>query len=545
MKGWNIAQRLVAAFAATVSLVVAAGILSLFDITSIKRTAAYMSAEPYPGLIAIHEIEVQMMRDFGRAQKYLIAPADERAGIAADITNSKKDIDAAFRDYEARITSPDDKAMFEALAAHRDEFSSTFDEINQLCVSGHNDEAVANANKSLIPMIARITDEDLRPLVQYNRGNAEKALSNINASVRAGFNGVSIAVILNVLATCTIAWLLLHSINRILKRISAEMNEGAQQVASAANQVSSASQVLAQGASEQAASLEETTSSLEVMASMTKRNSESSQNANELARQARAATDKGASDMEAMSNAMKAIKAGSDDIAKIIKTIDEIAFQTNILALNAAVEAARAGEAGMGFAVVADEVRNLAQRCAQAAKETTSKIEGAISKSEQGVEISTKVSGTLNEILTKVRRVDELVSEVAGASREQTEEISQINTAVGRMDKVTQSNAANAEESAAAAEELNAQAKRMQASIGELLALVSQSRGDSGSDSQRAKEPPAAVRAPRNGRTVRTEPGRPPSPHSNGKGPADAAPAPAGLAARRGEIPMDGDFKDF
>jgi len=246
-----------------------------------------------------------------------------------------------------------------------------------------------------------------------------------------------------------------------------------------------------------------------------------------------------------MSNAMRAIKAGSDDIAKIIKTIDEIAFQTNILALNAAVEAARAGEAGMGFAVVADEVRNLAQRCAQAAKETTSKIEGAISKSEQGVEISTKVSGTLNEILTKVRRVDELVSEVAGASREQTEEISQINTAVGRMDKVTQSNAANAEESAAAAEELNAQAKRMQASIGELLALVSQSRGDSGSDSQRAKEPPAAVRAPRNGRTVRTDPGRPPSSHSNGKGPANAAPVPAGLAARRGEIPMDGDFKDF
>ena len=156
-------------------------------------------------------------------------------------------------------------------------------------------------------------------------------------------------------------------------------------LSAAAGQVSSASQSLAEGASEQAASLEETSSSLEEMSSMTKRNAENAQKANELAKQARAAADTGVGDMQAMNAAMDAIKASSDDIAKIIKTIDEIAFQTNILALNAAVEAARAGEAGMGFAVVADEVRNLAQRSAQAAKETAAKIEGAVSKTAQGV----------------------------------------------------------------------------------------------------------------------------------------------------------------
>ncbi|MDR3378680.1 MAG: methyl-accepting chemotaxis protein, partial [Verrucomicrobiae bacterium] len=259
---------------------------------------------------------------------------------------------------------------------------------------------------------------------------------------------------------------------RVLQRVSSSLHDGANQVASAAGQVSSASQSLAQGSGEQAASLEETSSSLEEMASMTKRNAENAEKVNELAKQARQSADKGVTDMKDMSQAMQAIKISSDDVAKIIRTIDEIAFQTNILALNAAVEAARAGEAGMGFAVVAEEVRNLAQRSAQAAKETTAKIEGAIGKTGQGVELSEKVAKTLNEIVSKVHQVDELASEVSNASREQTQGITQINTAVGEMDKVTQSTAASAEESASAAEELNAQADVMRDVVGELVRLV-------------------------------------------------------------------------
>ena len=154
--------------------------------------------------------------------------------------------------------------------------------------------------------------------------------------------------------------------------------------------------------------------------------------------------------MQTMAVAMNDIKGSSDEVAKIIKTIDEIAFQTNILALNAAVEAARAGEAGMGFAVVADEVRNLAQRAAPAAKETSGKIETAVTKTTQGVQISAKVAQSLQEIVAKVRQVDELAAEVAAASREQSQGIEQVNTAVTQMDKVTQSSAATAEESASA-----------------------------------------------------------------------------------------------
>ena len=253
------------------------------------------------------------------------------------------------------------------------------------------------------------------------------------------------------------------------------LNDGANQVASAASQVSGSSQTLAEGANEQAASLEETSSSLEEMASMTSRNTENAEKANELAREARLAADTGAGDMTAMTAAMNEIKTSADDIAKIIKTIDEIAFQTNILALNAAVEAARAGEAGAGFAVVADEVRNLAQRAAQSAKETSVKIENALTKTAQGVQLTDKVARSLQEIVTKVREVDTLVAEVASASKEQTQGIQQVNGAVGQMDKVTQANAANAEESASAAEELNAQAVSLKEAVASLLSLVSAS----------------------------------------------------------------------
>jgi methyl-accepting chemotaxis protein len=286
----------------------------------------------------------------------------------------------------------------------------------------------------------------------------------------------SVAIILGLvilaLAVGSSLWIVQHSVLRPLRSVAEALKEVTRSNVDAAGQITRSSQSLADGASQQAASVEETSSSLEELSSMTHRNSENAQKANELAREARTSADKAAADMNAMSAAMESIKASSDDIAKIIKTIDEIAFQTNILALNAAVEAARAGEAGMGFAVVADEVRNLAQRSAQAAKETAAKIEGAIRNTGQGVELSAKVAVALNEIVVKVRHVDDLVSEVSTASREQTSGITQINSAVSQMDKVTQGNAANAEESAAAARDLSGQAEVIKQTVLQLTQLI-------------------------------------------------------------------------
>jgi methyl-accepting chemotaxis protein len=217
--------------------------------------------------------------------------------------------------------------------------------------------------------------------------------------------------------------------------------------------------------------------------------------------------------MQRMQAAMQAIQQSSNDISKIIKTIDEIAFQTNILALNAAVEAARAGEAGAGFAVVADEVRSLAQRSAIAAKETADKIADATQKSALGVELSTKVNVSLQEILNKAVEVDRLVSEVATASNEQSEGLAQINVAVSQMDKVTQSNASSAEETASAAEELNAQSQDLQAAANQLSALVG-----AAADSKPAQPP-----------------GRPAAPKANGSKPKVAAKAHANPQAHAHE----------
>ena len=306
--------------------------------------------------------------------------------------------------------------------------------------------------------------------------NVQEELAKLRTSVeeRSGyyFKLTIVLFVAVLLSTVAASVWVSESTGRSIRTIIAELSGGSEQITAAAAQVSSTSQALAEGASEQASSLEETSSSLEEMSSMTQRNAEGAANASELARGARQSADAGAEDMQAMGKAMAALKASSDDIAKIIKTIDEIAFQTNILALNAAVEAARAGEAGAGFAVVAEEVRALAQRSAVASRESSEKIEGAIVKTAQGVQISDQVNRRLSEIVEQVRRVDALVSEVATASREQNTGVQQINTAIGQMDKVVQANAAGAEESAASAEELSSQALSLDGVIGTLRQLV-------------------------------------------------------------------------
>lgn len=269
-----------------------------------------------------------------------------------------------------------------------------------------------------------------------------------------------------------LAFVIARSIIKALKQIISSLSEGSEQVSSAAGQVSSASQSLAEGATEQAAGLEETSSSLEEMASMTKQNADNAQQANTLAADARKVAGTGNERMSKMNEAIQDIQESSDKTAKIIKVIDEIAFQTNLLALNAAVEAARAGEAGKGFAVVAEEVRNLAMRSAEAAKDTSAMIEESVKNANNGVEIAGEVSKVLEDIVEGVGKTTDLVGEIAAASQEQSQGIDQVNTAVNQMDKVTQQNAANAEESASASEELSAQAEQMNQIVEDLSALV-------------------------------------------------------------------------
>lgn len=245
-----------------------------------------------------------------------------------------------------------------------------------------------------------------------------------------------------------------------------EINQGADQVAAGAHNVSDASVALSQGASQQAASVEQLSASIAEIASQTASNAQNAEKANDLTVGTKEKAQLGNEEMQEMLSAMEEINASSANISKIIKVIDEIAFQTNILALNAAVEAARAGQHGKGFAVVAEEVRNLAARSAKAAKETTDMIEGSMEKVETGREIAHKTAEALNAIVGDVSSVADIVANIAKASNEQKLALEQINQGVQQVSQVVQANSSTSEEAATASQNLNQQADIMRANVG-------------------------------------------------------------------------------
>jgi methyl-accepting chemotaxis protein len=254
-----------------------------------------------------------------------------------------------------------------------------------------------------------------------------------------------------------------ENLDTALYQVSAASNE----VSTACGEITSASQSLAQATSRSAGTIEEVTSNLQEMTSMATQNARNSQEARTLADAARSSADKGADNMNKLSQSIEKIKASSDETAKIVKTIDDIAFQTNLLALNAAVEAARAGDAGRGFAVVAEEVRNLAMRSAEAARMTAQMIEGSVKNAEEGVQFNREVIENLGEITSRVRRVGEVMQEIAAASEVQSQTVTQVNQSMDELSKLTQQNAATSEETASAAEELTGQANSLIEMVGE------------------------------------------------------------------------------
>lgn len=322
--------------------------------------------------------------------------------------------------------------------------------------------------------------------------NAEIAESAVSASLTRG-NFVEVlsltGLVFGVLLSGILGFFVTRSINRVLHDIVERLTTGAELVNSSAEQLSGASQQIAEGANEQAASLEETNSSLEEMASQTVQTDENCDAAEQSVKQTNAQLKQGVESIERLNDAMINIQTASEETSKIIKTIDDIAFQTNLLALNAAVEAARAGEAGKGFAVVAEEVRNLAQRSAEAAKDTSDLIKRSQSSSTTGATMAKEVAENLKIIEASSDKMDTLVTEISTASKEQAIGIKQMNAAMTQMDESVQDNASASEESASAAEELSAQANELMYVVKEITALVGKSDNGMGPISPNLKSP--------------------------------------------------------
>jgi methyl-accepting chemotaxis protein len=460
--------------------------------------------------------------------------------LEAKISAESQKCSELYGAYDKITDQPAERELLRKILMARTNYLAIRKQLMVLSGAATNAEATAalyhKARTEMDPLTQQYMDA-LTNSAAYESRELDQADAATDAALRSTWQSLLVALVATLVAGVLLALFISREVGRVLGGIIRTLTESFRQVSSASAQVSGSSQSLAEGASEQAASLEETSSSLEELSGMTKRNEDIARQAKQLTAETQAAADQRARDMVAMNRAMATIKGSSDDIAKIIETIDEIAFQTNILALNAAVEAARAGEAGMGFAVVADEVRNLAQRSAQAAKETAGKIEAAIGNTTQGVAISGKVSGSLDIIIQKAHQVNELVAEVAGGSHEQTQGIMQITQAVGQLDQVTQGNAANAEESAAAAQELNGQVAVVRQVVAELGQLVANQSRPPGAE---ATASPIRVKAahPSASGTKRPAPV-----HQNGR--ARAIAPLVGAAHSPGEIPMEGDFKNF
>jgi methyl-accepting chemotaxis protein len=393
-----------------------------------------------------------------------------------------------------------------------------------------------------------------------------KKSSTVHLAVRAGL----LQALCFLVPTTLLVGLGFHFLNRRglilpLQNALTQIEKTVGETAAAAQEITHSSQTLAQGAAELASSLEETSAALEEMSSMTARNAQSASTGKQLSAQARGAASEGVEHIhemgatlsgiqgavEGMKGAVGEMQSSSREVGQIIKTIDEIAFQTNLLALNAAVEAARAGEAGMGFAVVADEVRVLAQRCAQAAKDTSEKIQTSIRRCEEGAQASKvvvtkllaveqtaeKVQLGFQAIATKITSLDEVIAEIATASEEQKRGVAEVASAVSDMDRVSQGAAASAEENAAAAEELNAQSSALGAIVREVYVVIEGGLAASApgsrpappsTSSQRKAHPPIATPSARAITSAQASIPLPPPPFS-----------------RRGVTPAASDFEEF
>jgi methyl-accepting chemotaxis protein len=449
------------------------GIIGMYGITTINNADSKLFQNitvPVSQLVEVtKDFELLRIANIKYASAANLAEAASFEKQIGPLEDNLKKLTDEFRGTLLTEKGKQIAASFDVALA---DYENDIAEIIRLVKDGKRDAAIALVNGSAANSAGKaaqaldsITADKILLAKETSDGNIKLTNSMVTLMLVVSILGLLISIVLAL-------WISVWMISRPLMKISQTLASGSGQIGTASEQLSASSQEIANGATEQASSIEETSSSMEELSSMVKQNVVNAKESSVLADKSAESAQAGFGQMEKMLESMTEINRSSDKIKKVIKVIDDIAFQTNILALNAAVEAARAGEAGMGFAVVADEVKNLANRSAEAAKETSEMIEDSIKKTANGLELATKLAESFQEILKIGRKVSEMAREVESASRQQDTGIEQVNKAIVQFDEVVQANASSAEETASAAEELQSQVENLNEIVGNLLKLV-------------------------------------------------------------------------
>jgi methyl-accepting chemotaxis protein len=413
----------------------------------------------------------QSRTNFWRAQNYR---GDEAIKILNECISVLESGVNVLKEYIPQgVKTPAIRVEYDAMVENLDKYIGEMYKIRDIYavldkLSNDTVDSYAKLN-SLAAGLSRaastLLDTDMKSITE----NDEIIGSTISKSILI----LSIAMIIALIIGTTLALFNTKSIVGPLNIIIDRLSEGAEHIAKASEQISDASTLLADGATKQAGAIQETSAALEEMASMTKLNADNAHKTNENTKKTTMLVEDGGIAIDKMSNAMDTISQRSEQVSRIIKTIEDIAFQTNLLALNAAVEAARAGEAGQGFAVVADEVKNLSQRSAQAAKDTTTLIQGTVDSVRSGADITNQLISSFKDIKEGTTTISYLIDEIAAATKEQAQGVSQVNIAVSEMDQVVQQNATSAEETTTSAEDLTVQSSALSQMVDDLVVLVS------------------------------------------------------------------------
>jgi methyl-accepting chemotaxis protein len=457
----TIGKRFIITSGALVILSSVTALVAIMSLRGIGRDVHSVSEVSVPELLSsmslradINALRADYMRHFAATDPGDIQKMDQLT--ASDESSMTEDLKA----YAASIDTEEDRQGLATMQLEFRAFHDGWNNVVPLVSAAKMADAYSLYLSGTYPHLVAMRDQINRSTDLHKQASD----SSLAATVQTVESAWWLTLLLgsaSVALGAGLSWFMIGALNRELNQAVTELSEGAVQIAAASSQVASSSQSLAQGSSEQAASLEETSSTTEEINSMAGKNTDSSNTMTRLVAESQVQFVTTNRQLGEMVSAMDEINNSSAKISKIIKVIDEIAFQTNILALNAAVEAARAGEAGMGFAVVADEVRNLAQRCAQAARDTAELIEDSIGKSGSGKTKVGLVATAVQRMTDDFSKIKILVDEVSYGSKEQTDGIGLIRRALSQMEQVSQTTAANAEEGAAAAEQLNAQSEAL------------------------------------------------------------------------------------